>query len=259
MNNLYKYKRVIQEINYLKKNFKNWDSILKRAIQGKNYPRIEFINGIVLDDGNPNTLSIYREIFHHKVYQSPEIKIEQNDIVFDVGANIGLFSIYASQFTKAGIYAFEPHPINFKKLERNLSNNNLNVKAIKCAISGEVGTGTLTDASISGGHILKMDSLSNNHDNLKVEVVTLNHIMDQYGIDRIDFLKLDCEGAEGEILNKLSDTLFSKIKKIVLEFHDNQSILSHDQIIDLLRIKGFSTKLDWNKKSYFGYIYAWRK
>ena len=69
---------------------------------------------------------------------------------------------------------------------------------------------------------------------------------------------MDCEGSEGDIFSYFNDYLANKINKIVLEFHDNMSILNHNQIINILENYKYTTKLEWDNKSCFGFIYAYK-
>ena len=93
---------------------------------------------------------------------------------------------------------------------------------------------------------------------LAVEAVSLLKIMEEINVTKNDFLELDCEGAEGEIIKSFDTSGFIKIKKVTIEFHDNNSILKHSEIIDTLESNQFETKLVWDGNLYFGYIYGVR-
>ena len=71
---------------------------------------------------------IYREIFDSEDYTGGGINLKEGDIIFDVGANIGIFSLFADIecSNKCAIYAFEPVPHNFKLLQKNISFHGLN-------------------------------------------------------------------------------------------------------------------------------------
>jgi len=70
---LYKIKRVFQEIIELRKNFYNWDSIIKRTINGKSVNTLKLRNGLNFFNANQNTLSIFKEIFVKNVYSCGEV------------------------------------------------------------------------------------------------------------------------------------------------------------------------------------------
>lgn len=257
--NIYRYKRVFQEIKYLKSNFSNWDSIIKRMINGKIPKVLIHRNGLEIHGTHMNTLSIYKEIFIKKVYSNDFVKVAENDIVFDIGANVGIFSLFASEVEDTQVYAFEPHPNNFQVLESNVQMNNKdNIKSLNYALGIKNEKRFLEEGVIPGGHRLAENNNNEVGNGLVVEAVTLLKIMEELNIDKIDFLKLDCEGAEGEIIKSLNEESFKKIKKVAIEFHDNNSILTHFEIINILKSNHFETKLVWDGNSYFGYIYGFR-
>ena len=258
---LFKIKRVLQEIILLKNNYYNWDGILKRAIGGKKTNVLNHRTVINFYKADKNTLSIIKEIFINKVYTKNSIRIEEGDVVFDIGANVGVFSLYASLVKGTKIFSFEPHPENFKKLRNNILNNKIkNIEYLNYALGIDNEDRFMIEGSIPGGH-----KVSNNNSTtvdigggIRVQAVKLESIMDKLKVDKINFLKLDCEGAEGEIIKSLGVTGLKKIDKIAVEFHNNHSILNHSEIENILNASGFTTTISWNGESYFGYIYGIR-
>jgi FkbM family methyltransferase len=257
-NKVDKLKRVVKEIMYLRNNFSNWDIILKRAVNGSSTPLLILKNGMKILGVDNNSLRIYREIFIDKVYNPDGFEICENDIVFDVGANVGIFSMYASTFKGVHIYSFEPHPLNYSLLVKNVSmNNNEKITCVNRALGIGNETRYLIEGSIPGGHKLAtMEEGGATPDLIKVETATLASVFIENNISKINFLKMDCEGAEGEIIRSLDSEGWKKIKKVAIEFHDNCSILKHDEILNILKSEGFTTNIKWDGKSYFGYIYG---
>lgn len=255
---IYRVKRVIQEIMGLRKNFYNWDSILKRTINGKSVQILNLRNGLSFYNANQNTLSIFKEIFVNNIYNRGEVKIKEGDVVFDIGANVGVFSLYASLINGTKVYAFEPHPTNFKVLLNNVNQNKItNIECFEFALGIDNEDRILIEGNIAGGHKISNEKeLANSEGSLKVKSVTLARMKETLNIDTIDFVKLDCEGAEGEIIKSLGQDGLKKINKMAIEFHDNHSVLSHEEILNELQNSGFKTSLKWDGKSYFGYIYA---
>jgi len=257
-NRLHRVKRVIQELIVLRKNFYNWDVIIKRAINGKRIQILNLRNGLNLYNANNNTLSIYKEIFVNKVYSKGVVKIDEGDIVFDIGANVGVFSLFAAKVKGTQIFSFEPHPKNYAVLMNNVTKNELNnIRCFKFALGLQNEDRVLIEGNIAGGHKLSHNSNATiSEGTLEVKSVTLESMLEKLDIDTIDFIKLDCEGAEGEIIKSLGNDGLLKINKMAIEFHDNHSILSHDEILTALKNAGFKTSLKWDGTSYFGYIYA---
>ena len=83
---------------------------------------------------------VIEEIFIENVYLQHGISINDGDVIFDVGANMGFFSYYASKQAKnLQIYTFEPVPVTFEVLEANLANLSHNIKNYNIGLSDENG------------------------------------------------------------------------------------------------------------------------
>lgn len=103
-------------------------------------------DGVVVDCMNPGeTDIIYKEIFDDKVYARHGIKISDGDTVIDIGANIGLFALFAKQKgARAKVYCFEPAPETFRILEKNVKRFELDeVKLFNAGIAEKRGEATL--------------------------------------------------------------------------------------------------------------------
>ena len=112
----------------------------------------------------------------------------------------------------------------------------------------------------SGGHLLFNKNINGKLEKfVKVPTKNLKYLINKYNLKRINFLKLDCEGSEGHIIKSLTSQEFEMIDKIVMEFHNNVSILNHNDIAELLKIHNYDVDVDWNGKSMFGYLYAKKK
>lgn len=237
------------------------ENILNIAF-GKSSEKLILRNGIELyAPGNHPLIEMASEIFCHRCYTSHNLLIDSNDIVVDIGANIGIFSILAANQTNNLIYAFEPVPENVKLLKKNIRANGLkNVNVNEIAVCSSPGPKKLYLNNNAGGHSLfdhnKSEPLKNC---LTIAATTLQDILDRNNLARVNFLKIDCEGAEGVILKSTAREYLQKIEQIALEFHDNVSVLNHCQIQDILHQAGFATRLKWDGQSPFGLIYAFQK
>ena len=229
---------------------------------GKSSEKLMLRNGIKLyAPGNHPLIEMAAEILYQNCYTSHRLFIAANDIVVDIGANIGIFSILAARRTNNQIHAFEPVPKNVQLLKKNIRENGLkNVSINQTAVCDRPGQTELYLNNHAGGHSL---FVSNNKKQLKncltVAATTLPDIIDSNKLSRVDFLKIDCEGAEGVILKSTATEYLQKVKQVAIEFHDNVSILSHQQIQDILHQAGFATQLKWDGRSPFGLIYGLQK
>lgn len=199
----------------------------------------------------PNTddRPMFNHIWIKEAYTPADFSIEENDIVFDIGAHSGFFSIFAAGLAKNGkIFAFEPEPENFKILEKNIKLNNFqNIFPFCLAIADTNGKRTLDIFSGSeGGHALEMLH-PNNADitigKIAIDSSRLEDFLSNQKIDRIDFLKMNCEGAEYEILFTCPDQVISKIKKISMQYHPIDEKRNENTLKKFLEEKGFKVTI----------------
>jgi FkbM family methyltransferase len=175
------------------------------------------------------------------------LNYNNNAIVMDIGANIGIYTILLSYiYPKAKIIAIEASPTIFEMLRSNCKLNNLlfpgsNVLLINKAISDKDDIITEFYEKHSMSTMLKefLTNLSStiltNQDELNkklVRTVTIDNLVETIGINEISLLKIDVEGAEVLALKGAINTLtHKKIKNIVIEYH---SLENYNYIIKLL-------------------------
>jgi FkbM family methyltransferase len=159
------------------------------------------------------------EIWCFRKYDYFGFRVAPGETVIDIGAHIGAFTVYAATVCRASrVFAFEPHPDNFRMLTRNVAANNLTgVTAINEAVAGKSGSGRLQlHASNSGGHRLTTVPGS---DAISVKCVSLEEVLSRFGIERADYVKIDCEGAEYDILLNTPPEVMARIGRISMEYH----------------------------------------
>lgn len=165
--------------------------------------------------------SIFYEIFRNRTYNFNECRVNENDIVLDLGANIGIFTRYARACKAKEIYSFEPIKENYDLL---LKNNNIHsVITYNVGVSDKYGIEEFHIDSTSGGHTILNIDINNTRTNevRKVECYSLDFMFANKIIpEKIDFMKIDTEGAEIKILNGISDENLLKISKISIEWHE---------------------------------------
>lgn len=162
-----------------------------------------------------------------KQWLSRYLKNLKNPLVIDVGANIGgyakdVFEANISSF----VYAFEPHPITFRKLNNNIANEKL--KTFNLGLGNEKGKLELFDYKDNDGSAhasLYKEVITDLHRkgvvSHTVEVVKLDDFFMEYKIDTIDLLKIDTEGNEYNVLLGAEKYLTEKkIKAIHFEFNE---------------------------------------
>jgi FkbM family methyltransferase len=186
--------------------------------------------------------------------------VKKGDTVFDIGAHIGSFSLYAAKKagSSGGVYSFEPCKESFDLLSKNKKINNLeNLKIFNLAVSNKGGIKKFF-ISNSGNQAANSLFEINNAKEVKVSVISFENFLKQNKIKTIDFLKMDCEGGEYDILFNSSKKTMQKIKKISLEYHPIDNKKNKFTIINFLRKHNFLIK----EGDYFGgpgILYAIKK
>ena len=150
-------------------------------------------------------------------YDNPDLKISNNDTIVDIGAHIGLFSLLVSQLCKTGkILSFEPVRENFDLLVSNLKLNRIeNVLPFNMAVSKNSGKLNLFLNDDQSAHSI----FSKSSESINVESTSLQKIFEENKISSCKLLKLDCEGAEYEIIDSLPSKYLDKIQNMVIEYH----------------------------------------
>jgi FkbM family methyltransferase len=142
------------------------------------------------------------------------------DVVLDVGANVGLFSVWLAR-RAAGIrvWAFEPFRENYDALVNNLSGWDNRVTPLNVALGRAEGSGhMLATGNRSLDHRLAAGQLAGVPE---IRVISLADAVGLSGADVVDFLKLDVEGAELDIFEGADAATLRRIRKLAIEYHDN--------------------------------------
>ena len=150
-------------------------------------------------------------------YDIDSFEINPSDIIIDVGAHIGLFSLFVSQFCKTGkIFSFEPIRENFDLLVSNLDLNHIeNVFPFNVGISKNSGKLNLFLNNDQSAHSI----FPKGSESITVESTSLQKIFDEKKISACKLLKLDCEGAEYDIIDSLPAEYLDKIQNMAIEYH----------------------------------------
>ena len=133
--------------------------------------------------------------------------LTKQDIVFDVGTNIGTIANWLANSTKH-VHGFEPHPENIEMTRDQVKlRKTKNITLSQLALSKKPGTLQLHVKSFHGHHSLGDTAASPTVEKIDVEVETVDRYCSTHGIDRIDFLKIDVEGFEDDVLEGATSML----------------------------------------------------
>jgi amino acid adenylation domain-containing protein/FkbM family methyltransferase len=219
---------------------------------------------------------LYKEIFQEEEYLRHGITLAPGCCVFDVGAHIGMFTLFVGQrHADARIYAFEPIPQNFRALRLNAALYGLDVRLFECGLAREEGRDSFTfypHVSLMSGRFADADAereviklFEHNqqekdeagsgrpwseelldevvserlkHERVECRLRRISDIIGEEGVERIDLLKIDVERSEMEVLAGIEDGDWVKIRQVVVEVHDTGGRLR--QVEELLESRGFS-------------------
>jgi FkbM family methyltransferase len=209
---------------------------------------IEQINKLDISFLLQQNEEIYNEIVIDNVYKLKDSDFDKRTIV-DIGANIGVFSLFAARNNAKKIIAIEPVTETFMRLCSNINNCGLvNVFPLKNIVSDKANNLEKISKDKNLGH----NSLYRNSDNFEfVSTITLSQILNLCENDDI-LLKIDCEGAEYDILLNATDNEMQRISTIVLEIHGDLHPIYKGHEIIYEKLKSFGFKLEHSIQ-----IYSW--
>jgi FkbH-like protein/FkbM family methyltransferase len=218
----------------------------------------------------------YEEIFEDHVYLKHGIVINECDCVFDVGANIGMFTLFVQQMCKnTRIYAFEPVPELCEMLRINTALYCSNVKVFDTGLSDENKQMALTfhpHATGYSGYYPDLENDQSTHrsilqrqaqryvggdvpdryvdemlerasvtETFTTQLTTLSDVLSQNGIARINLLKIDVERSELDVLAGINEQDWKKIDQIVVEVHGKDLL---DRVMTVLRSNCYQVMVD---------------
>ncbi len=186
-------------------------------------------------EDDPSSWFTMSEVFLSKVYE--KMDITQNDTVLDIGGHYGFFSLYALDKGAKEVHVLEPSHTNYKVLAKNLRGFD-NVQKYNVALDKDAGEKEFLLVGPSSTNSF-YESYNTNEKNptslgqtktITVNTMNFKHFIDNNNIHRLDAIKMDCEGAEWDILPSIPDDfLRHKVRKISVELHqfNNDKDLTH--------------------------------
>lgn len=166
-----------------------------------------------------------------------EDEISKGGVVFDIGANVGYYSLLAAVLVgdEGKVYAFEPLPRNIYFLRRHVELNHLdNIDIIEAAVSDHTGA-----ASFDLGASSAMGHLSDKGE-IEVHLVSLDELLRSGALQPPDYMKIDVEGAEFEVFNGARKLIQQYRPILFLDTHQREA---HQPAIKLLEEWGYIFKI----------------
>jgi FkbM family methyltransferase len=179
------------------------------------------------------------------------------DTVFDIGAYCGVFSHRLSELVgpTGKVVAFEPDPLNYELLNKNIARHALvNVHAVQCAVSDSHGEFKFNNEGSLGSALSQTLDRPSTDGTITVSAITLNEACETFGTP--NFVKIDAEGAEIEILSGAVDFLRDKSINFVLDTnHLRNSELTFGRVESLFARCGYEA----HSSKEFGFMTTWAR
>ena len=203
-----------------------------------------------------NVYCVFNEITTHNVYNNEYVSVEKNDLVIDIGFNYGLFSMTSLRYQPKRIIAFEPNPKLVKTFKGYFKESMIELH--QKAVSNKNGHAIFYE-NLDPGMSTIFEDINNvsQGDSYDVEVINFNDFIISNNVETIDYLKVDCEGAEYDIFGSIPDNyLKNNIRKVAIEFHHKLSDIKVQDLIERLKRNGFNIELVYEENSNIGLIYG---
>ncbi|HEV2329073.1 MAG TPA: FkbM family methyltransferase [Verrucomicrobiae bacterium] len=225
------------------RHFLNVDE-LKSALQARGEPgRIDLrtMDGLTItirkNYGDAMTVS---ELFVSDCYvRDVAHPLPNNPVIIDIGGFIGDFALYAVKRLNARkVIVCEPSPKNWALLLKNIANNGYEDRIVPVNKAVTDGRNIMMNIDAPDECQCMVSAYDTNGQPLSsVPGISLGDLLREHAIENVDLLKMDCEGGEYEILDSTSADVLSRIRNIVVEFHDLARLESMKQ---RLRHEGYA-------------------
>ena len=197
---------------------------------------------ITVREGSRSDEAIISEIFEENVYRLHDNFFKKGSVVIDAGANIGVFTLRVLLHAKDNgrpvtIYAIEPEPHNLELLKQNLKQNDWligdsEVIIVEQGLSDKPGEAFIDDSH--GGSRLMPEG----H---RISLITLDQLVEEEGLEEIEFAKFDIEGSEVPTILAASDKTIDKIHRTAIEFDEQNGL---DKFADVLNRFGRNCQIN---------------
>lgn len=262
-----KYSYYLKSIFTLLKGVKNW-RVLFEVFTGSSFVGVKWLelrrDDLKIGVGSKMEAWSVKETLIDRFYAKYGTEVGSDWIVVDIGAAIGEFTIdTALKLTDGMVHAFEPNPGSINVLRQNTRANYLNrVATYNLGVwseSGEIPLRFLNNEPLQAisGSVASPDEVIKE---TTIPVITLSEVVFEKVGKKINLMKLDCEGAEYEILFNQDAEVFTQIGRIIMEYHDLDSRRNHRALVSQLESQGYLVSRHDNPvHDDIGYLYAIRK
>lgn len=246
---------------------KNW-KVLFDIFLGKPYDGFKWMelrrDDLKIGVGSKMEAWSVKETLIDRFYTRLGVDVEPDWVVVDIGAAIGEFTIEAALNLKDGmVHAFEPNPGAINILRQNIRANKLErVTTYNLGVWSEAGEIPLN--YLNAERLQAMSGqLAPDQETTKetsIPVISLAELLREKVLDQIDLMKLDCEGAEYDILIGQEPELYKRINRIIMEYHDFDASKNHHLLVRHFKDLGYRVEIYPNLvHKELGYLFATRE
>jgi FkbM family methyltransferase len=212
-----------------------------REVEKSKSPYLEYAAwklGIDASEDFFSFICVLMEIFHFNIYEK-FYKIKKKDVVVDAGAFVGMFAAKAAKAVgrKGKVIAIEPEKENLEFLKRNIEENRLeNIVVIGKGLWYEKGKKRLYLGYSSSASLVYPASRW-----MEVEVDTLDNLISELNLN-VDFIKMDVEGAELEVLKGAEKVLGGNLNIVIGAYHKLNGEQTYKKIVPFLEARNFTVR-----------------
>jgi FkbM family methyltransferase len=175
-----------------------------------------------LDISNVVDHAIYFQL-EGDLFESVQAELKKAEVIFDIGANIGSTAMYfAKTSPQATVYAFEPHP---QTLQRSLANIKLNpfqnIQFHNVGLGARIDKLKLFEVNSNNPGMNRIIDEVNNFPFVEIEIDTIDNFVGKHEISKIDFIKIDVEGFEFNVIAGGESSLRRHLPTLFIELDDN--------------------------------------
>lgn len=234
----------------------NWPEYLCNYVLRRRRPtQYQMRSGLRVMDATGTLPGTLAEVFVRRRYGA----VARFRTIVDIGANVGSFALYAAQDSPAArIFCYEPEDRNYQLLRHNLRINGLDgrVAAFPYAVGSSAGPRTL---AVGLSQLHAFADLREGPGRQVVPCTTLRDIRAEHRLDTLDLLKMNCEGAEYEILGACSSGDYDGLLNIRLEYHNlDRAGRNGDALRRHLETRGYRIERFTRRLTDSGFIWATR-
>ncbi len=241
---------------------KNWPALIPLAL-GKSNVILSLKNGCRFKVRNLMDAWIIKETCLDRDYETNGTPIQDGWTVIDIGASLGDFAVCVGyEHPSCQIYAYEPATESMALLKENMALNEIkNIQAFQAAVGATTAEMTLRPTGAAVQYTTTTSTVIGRQNGIiTVPGLSLDALFKAEKLGHCDFIKLDCEGCEFDVLLRAAPATLEKISHICLEYHDTFTEFSHDDLTRHLQQQGFTVKITPNPAyNYLGILYAERQ